>query len=118
MTQMAWSSLGTISPNFAWQLFSVPVTGIETFRITNSWSFPPFYGLRAYLGQFFGTSDLVLTSTRIYPVNDTHQLIELNIPEDFKQAGIVTRHIGIKLGHVKKIGLYQYDWQVEISQFL
>jgi len=115
---MSWSSIGTRTPTLEWQLYDVPVIQTETFRVRNFWTVLPFYRARAYLGQFFGTVTEVVGVQRIYPVKDVHPIIELSIPEEFKANGYLTRYIGIKLAPTSRIGLYRYDWQVELDEFM
>lgn len=115
---MAWSTLGSRTPTLEWQVFDIPVISTEAFRITNRWSIPPYYKMQAYLGQFFGTTAEVFTSKIIYPTKDRLYTVELKIPEDFRNHGILTRYIGIKLGGYRRIGLLNYDWQVEIDEFI
>ena len=57
---MAWTSIGIKKPTLDWQLYDSPVVGTETFKISSTWSIPPFYKLRAYLGQFFDTDEVVI----------------------------------------------------------
>ena len=114
---MNWNSLGIIKPTFEWQLYDLAIVGSEIFRVTNTWTIPPFYRLRAYLGQFFATNEVIISS-RIYPFKNIHRIIELKIPDDFKQDGIITRYVGVKLGNINKLGLYPYDWQVELWEYL
>lgn len=114
---MNWNSLGSITPTTEWQLYNVPVVGVELFRIQNFWTIKPYYRMRAYLGQFFGTIDEVLISRRIYPFKDSIQEIQLLIPSDFKNAGIITRYIGIKLATPYKIGYYAHDWNVRLDEY-
>ena len=114
---MGWISLGTRKPTFEWQLYDSPVTDIEVFKVSNTWTISPFYRLRAYLGQFFVANE-VITSIVIYPVKSVDRVIELQIPERFKQSGLTTRYIGIKLGNISKPGLYPYDWEVQLWEFV
>lgn len=115
---MNWSNLGTITPTLQWQLYDVPIVGTESFRIRSVWTIPPFYRMKAYLGQFFATTEDVTGIRRIYPIKDKSQTIELPIPEDFKRNGQLTRYIGIKLAPRSKLGLYRYDWQVSVDEFV
>lgn len=115
---MAWNSLGTLTPTLEWQLYDVPVVGVESFRIRSAWTIPPFYRMKAYLGQFFATTEDVTGIRRIYPIKDKSPTIELLIPEDFKRNGQITRYIGIKLAPRSKLGLYRYDWQVWVDEFV
>lgn len=115
---MSWTSLGSKVLTPEWQLFNIPVVGTELFRVKNTWTIKPVYRMRAYLGQFFGTTDEVLVSTkRIYPYKDLHENVELLIPEDLKEAGIITRYIGIRLYIPSRVGIAEYDWQVELEEY-
>lgn len=113
---MGWISLGIRQPTLDWQLYDNPVVGTEMFKISNTWSIPPFYKLRAYLGQFFVANEVIVFGL-IYPIKDNQRVIELKIPDDFQLKGLTTRHIGIKLGYVNKLGLYPYDWEVQLWEF-
>lgn len=115
---MQWNSLGAIQPTLNWQFYNVPTIGCETFRITNIVNVQSFYGMRAYLGQFFYTLDQALVSKRIYPHTDTKEIIELPIPQDFKADGNITRYLGIKLGKPRRSGVIAYNWTVEIEEIL
>lgn len=116
---MSWTSLGSKVLTPEWQLFDVPVIGTELFRIKNTWTVKPVYRMRAYLGQFFGTTDEVLVSTkRIYPYKDLHETVELPIPQDLKESGIITRYIGIKLYIPSRVGVTQYDWSLELEEYI
>ncbi len=120
MTVMGWSNIGVITPNINWQLYPITTVGSESFRITSHWNIKPYYKLSAYLGQFFvvGSTVEVLTKPgKIYPIKDTKQVIELIIPKDYKDDGIITRDIGIKLSY-PRLGVYTHDWQVEIDEYL
>ena len=115
---MSWSSLGTpIIPTTQWQLYDVPVIEVETFKVKSDWSIQPYWRMRAYLGQFFGTTTEVFGVRRIYPIKDTDQIIDLVIPEDFKKSGQTLRHIGIKLGIYSRLGSFAHDWQVALDGF-
>ena len=113
---MAWTSIGIKKPTLDWQLYDSPVVGTETFKISSTWSIPPFYKLRAYLGQFFDTDEVVIFGL-IYPTKDNKRIVELKIPDAFQLKGLTTRYIGIKLGHISKPGLYPYDWEVNLHEF-
>lgn len=115
---MDWANLGSITPVPEWELFNTPVIGTELFRVRNYWTVKPYYRLYAYLGQFFATSNEVLVSRRIYPFKDTAQDIELLIPQDLKNSGIITRYIGIKLALPRKAGTYNHDWRVELDEYM
>jgi hypothetical protein len=114
---MAWDSLGKITPTLQWQLWNAPVIGTETFKVVSTWNIPPFYRLRAYLGQFFATVDEVVISRKIYPYKDTGRVLDIPIPIDLKKSGEITRYIGVKLGSIG-MGMYQYDWQIELFEYL
>lgn len=73
--------------------------------------------MKAYLGQFFAVGEPT-GIRRIYPNKDADPTIELAIPEDFKREGQLTRYIGIKLAPRSKLGLYRYDWQVSVDEFV
>lgn len=115
---MSWHNLGIITPTLQWQLYNVPVIGTESFMVRSSWTIPPFYKMRAYLGQFFATTTEVIGTKRIYPIKDADQGIELIIPDDFKNNGQITRYIGIQLAHPYRVGMRAYDWQVSLDEFM
>lgn len=115
---MSWTSLGSKVLTPEWQLFDIPVIGTELFRIKNTWTIKPPYRMRAYLGQFFGTTDEVLVSTkRIYPYKDLRETVELLIPQDLKESGIITRYIGIKLYIPSRVTIAEYDWTLELEEY-
>lgn len=115
---MQWSSLGVVKPTLQWQLYNVPVVGTETFRVTQALNVRSFYGMKAYVGQFFGSIDQVLVSKTIYPRVDIKEFIELKIPQEFKDAGNITRYIGIKLGNPRRLGVTAYNWTVELEELM
>lgn len=115
---MNWSNLGSIYPVPEWELFNIPVIDTELFRVRNYWTVKPYYRLYAYLGQFFANTDEVLVSRRIYPFKDTAQNIQLPIPQDLKDSGIITRYIGIKLALPSKAGTYNHDWRIELDEYV
>jgi hypothetical protein len=115
---VGWHNLGVLTPTLQWQLYNIPVIGTESFMVRSSWTIPPFYKMRAYLGQFFATTTEVVGTKRIYPIKDADQGIELLIPDDFKNNGQITRYIGIQLVHPYRVGMRSYDWQVSLDEFM
>lgn len=115
---MKWNSLGTKKPILNWQLYDIPVIGVELFRVTNHWNILPYYRMKGYLGQFFSTTTDVVQPITIYPIKGVQQLIELPIPQDLKNAGNITRYIGIKLAFPFKTGNFGYDWMVELEEYI
>lgn len=74
--------------------------------------------MRAYFGQFFGTTDEVLVSNkRIYPYKDLRETVELSVPQDLKESGIITRYIGIKLYIPSRVTIAEYDWTLELEEY-
>lgn len=115
---MSWTSLGSKVLTPEWQLFDIPVIGTELFRVKNTWTIKPVYRMRAYLGQFFGTTNEVFVSTkRIYPYKDLFENVELVIPQDLKESGVITRYIGIKLYIPSRVGVAEYDWTLELEEY-
>ncbi len=115
---MQWNSLGIIQPSLSWQIYNVPVISTETFRVTSLTNVRSFYGMKAYLGQFFSTLDQVLVSKTIYPRTELKEIVTLAIPQDLKAEADITRYIGIKLGNPRKLGVTAYNWTVEIEELL
>lgn len=115
---MQWNSLGVMQPKLQWQLYNVPVIGTETFRITHATNVQSLYGMKAYLGQFFGSIEQALISKTIYPRTDIKEIALLNIPTELKDAGNITRYIGIKLAKPRRLGVTAYNWHVELEELL
>lgn len=115
---MGWSTLGTLTPTLEWQLYNVPVIRTESFMVRSSWSIPPYYKMRAYLGQFFSTTTEAIGVKRIYPLKDVDRGIELVIPDDLKNNGQIIRYIGIQLAKPYRVGIRTYDWQVSLDEFM
>jgi len=114
---MDWARIGApIIPDLNWQFFDQPVIGSETFKITNTWSIRPYYKMKAYLGQFWANSEEVSGVRRIYPIKDTKQIITLEIPEEFKDEGLILRYIGVKLARPLP-STASYDWRIELEVF-
>lgn len=114
---MIWTSLGSKLLTENWQLYDVAVISTELFKVKNFWTIKPAFRMRAYLGQFFSTTEEVLVSKRIYPFKDSDEIFTLPIPQDFRDNGNLTRFIGIKLSIPSRAGYVQYDWRVELEEF-
>ncbi len=93
---MPWNSLGTLHPTMQWQFYPVASVNTELFRIRHAWSTRPYWGAKALIGQFYATEESVFGLRRIYP-SETDLELELPIPQDYKDAGIVVRSMAIKL---------------------
>lgn len=89
--------MGTKQPTNRWLLFPRLITGTETFRLSHSLSSKKPYKLGGHIGQFFFGNDSPVGVRRIWPIFGEKPVINLDIPENLRQAGYVSRFIGIRL---------------------
>ena len=89
--------MGTKQPTNDWILFPRAVTGTETFRLSHSISSKKPFKLYCLIAQFFFERNSPVGLRRVYPVFGDKPVINLDIPENLRQSGFVTRFIGVKL---------------------
>lgn len=113
-----WETIGIKRFGAAWQLFPRAVTGTEVFRLQHSLTGKrPFrtYGL---ISQFFFSNSDTVGVRRVYPIFDSNPIINLQIPEHLRQAGYLSRFIGIKLPKHLAIHERSLIWTVKLEELL
>jgi hypothetical protein len=113
---MSWATLGTIIPTNQWQYFPVPSLGGELFRFKSQWSTPPYYGLSAYIAQFFYNQDTTDRWVRIWP-NPQDKLVRMEIPPELIAEGMVVRYIGVKIRSPFRQGAWNHTWVIQCDEW-
>ena len=115
---MRWSTLGTVTLGYEWRLLDAVAIGTQTFRITQSWTKKPArgYGLISQLYvlpegsvEYFGTK-------RLYPSTET-RIVDLLIPHDYYDAGIVLRYIAVRFTSNTLAQVPDLNWKVTVDEF-
>lgn len=112
---MAWHPLGTINLSNEWQLLNQPVVGGESFRIRQLWFTPTKPYGKVLIAQFYNQPQEIYGIRVFYPTTDL-KIIEMAVPKDFQDAGIITRYLGLKL--VIRHTSLSSEWQVSVDQFV
>lgn len=104
---MPWQSLGSLSPSgLQWQSFNAPAIESELFRFITHWNVRP--SSYCSLAQYFPESGRGFF-TRLYAsVEPT--ILELKIPQNFKQNNLLVRDIQLKLHLPENVDTF---WEVE-----
>lgn len=111
-----WRRLGTIRPQLTWSLLDTPTLS-ETFRLSYS-GIDTNLSSYAYLRQYF-SNDEVLPSSKLFPKREK-LILELPIPQAFKDEGVIIRYLGIIRIPRKKYGFIypDSDWQLTIEEWI
>lgn len=108
---MSWRVLGTVSPDFQWQ--SMPedlLGGPHLLRFQHTWTHRP--AGYALLRQQFYDGDWGYR--RLYPASETQRLIQVNIPTELRDRGIVVWRPAIRLGGYTR--RYEHDgWAITVE---
>lgn len=112
---MAWHPLGTINLTYEWQLLNQAVVGGESFRLRQLWFTPTKPYGKVLIAQFYNQPQEIYAIRVFYPTTDL-KIIEMAVPKDFQDAGIITRHLGLKL--VTRYSHFGSGWQVSVDQFI
>jgi hypothetical protein len=117
---MAWSLLGTLTPNLlAWTTLNAPAPG-ELFRVSQFWNGEwPGSGyilLRLLYADNEFYEDSYFENKRIYSTRD-ERLIHLPFNPVFAQSGYTVRYFQARLSYRARI-FEAANWQITLDQFL
>jgi len=109
---MPWQTVGTLEPGYQWQQFNTPVIGGELFRLTQTWQ-GEYPGIGPALFSSVYSDSGVSGFRRFYP-NQEPLLLEMPVPQELVDAGLLVRYIQVKLSI--RARLYdQASWQVTLE---
>lgn len=111
-----WRILGTVKPSLEWIVLETPTLS-ETFRISYS-GIDPYFNSVVFIRQYFA-NDEVLPVSKTYPKSEK-LILEMQIPQAFKNDGLVIRYLGVKRSFRKKYGrFYPFgNWQLTIEEWI
>ena len=93
---MPWQLIGTLVPGYRWQQFDTPVIGGELFRVSQTWNGQYPGDGPAWFSSVFANSGI--SGFRRFYSNNEPLLMEMPIPDEFVDAGLLVRYIQVKLG--------------------
>lgn len=109
---MAWLDVGTLTPSHQWQQFESPVIGGELFRVTQSWVGRYPAAGPAWLSSAFANAGI--SGFRRFFSNEDPLLLEMPIPQEFTDAGLLVRYVQLRLG-VDSRPFADSNWQVTLE---
>lgn len=110
---MTWSSLGTVTLTYDWQLLELPAVGTEMFRISQSWRVKPCR--KALISQVYAIPYEFFGTRYFYPSQEIKD-IELPIPKAFLEKGINTRYLALKMSLWAES--IDCSWEVTVDEFI
>lgn len=111
---VAWSSLGTVSPDYDWQQFNTPIVGDAVIRISQIYDEPSLGRLinRLFFGEVYadlGRRYLFRIYRRTEPGIHT-----LSIPQELVDKGFGVRYLEVKHNAFGVINPDTWNVQVEL----
>ena len=110
-----WFDMGQITPTTQWQLWPY-TTDRELFRLTHYWRQNSWFRPRAIITQFW-EDDEIKPGIRILAKEISEDLMELKIPEAYKQTGNTQRQIGVLMFRPYTALMPEYEWHLGLEVF-
>lgn len=109
---MTWLNVGTLTPTKDWQQFDTPVIGGELFRVTQTWTGKYPAAGPAWLSSVYANAGI--SGFRRFFSNEEPLLLEMPIPDDFANSGLLVRYVQLRLG-VDSRPFADSNWQVTLE---
>lgn len=110
-----WFDMGQLTPSPQWQLWPY-TTDRELFRITHYWRKNSWFRPRGIITQFWG-DDEIKPGIRILAKEISEDLLELKIPDAYKQSGDTQRTIGVLMFTPYTAITPEYEWHLGLEVF-
>ena len=112
---MPWVPLGSLAISTDWASFPTDVIGAETLRVTQAWNGQTIGGW-FLIAQYFPTTVGARGLVRRLKLGDEPRVIQLPIPQEFKDQNILTYTLQLKQG-VWAAGAGLPSWTAQIEAF-